>query len=155
MGCFCAVLGSDLALGGCHLGAGWAAECLDVAWLVGCHFSGSGLSEKGSQNTRRAKTMFTHIPNVCLLAFVAFWSTAGWPPKSRDGCHGKPQTHIFPIDFVGFPETGVPKTTNLLDNHWFCKAFQPSEGTNRSSKAGGFNPPGGTRGAHRGLSLKA
>ena len=63
MGCFGAALGSDLALGGCHLGAGWADEGLDVAWLVGCHFLGRGLSEKGSQNTLRAKTVFTHISN--------------------------------------------------------------------------------------------
>ena len=39
--------GSNLALGGCHLGAGWADEGLDVAWLVGCHLLGRGVSEKG------------------------------------------------------------------------------------------------------------
>ena len=118
MGCFGAVLGSDLALGGCHLGAGWADEGLDVAWLVGCHFLGRGLSEKGSQNTLRAKTVFTHISNVFLMIFVVFWSTAGWPAKSRDGRYGKPKTHIFPMDFDDFPKIGVPKTSKLLENHW-------------------------------------
>ena len=119
MGWLGAILGSYVALGGCHLGAGWADEGLVVAWMVGCHFGGRGLSEKGSQNTLRAKTVFTHISNVLLMIFVVFWSTAGWPAKSRDGRYGTPKTHICPTDFDDFSKIGVPRTSKLLESRWF------------------------------------
>ena len=47
-----------------NLGASWADEGFDVAWLVGCHFWARGLSEKGPQHRRRANTVFTHFPIV-------------------------------------------------------------------------------------------
>ena len=86
------------------------------------------------------------------MIFVVFWSTAGWPAKSRDGRYGKPKTHIFPMDFDDFSKIGVPKTSKLLENHWFCKVFQPPEGSERSSESGGINWTGGTRGAPGGYS---
>ena len=45
-----------------HLGAGWADEGLDVAWLIGCHVLGRGLAEKGSQKAWRAKRFFDIFP---------------------------------------------------------------------------------------------
>ena len=141
LGWFGAILGSYLALGGCHLGAGWADEGRDVAWLVGCHFLGRGLSEKGSQNRLRAQTMFTHIPNVCLMIFVVFWSTAGWPPNSRDGHRGKPKTHICPMNFDDVSNIGVPKTSKSLETSGFVRFSSPRKAPKgRASSAAPTGP---------------
>ena len=104
-----------------------------------------------SKHTARQNRFYTYF-QWFLMIFVVFLSTAGWPAKSRDGRYGKPKTHIFPMDFDDCSNIGVPKTSKLLENHWFCKVFQPSGGSKRASGAGKVNWTGGTRRAHRGYS---
>ena len=75
--------------------------------------------------------------------------------RRADGCARNTKTRIFPMSFDDVSKTGVPQTSKMLESHWFCKVFQPSEGSKRSSGVGDFNWTGGMRRAHGGLRLKA
>ena len=111
-------------------------------------FGPRAVRKRLSKHTARPNRFYTYSQWFSMI-FVVFWSTAGWPAKSRDGRYVILKTHIFPMDFDDFSKIGVPKTPNMLENHWFCKVSQPSEGSKRSSEVGKTNWTGGMRGTHR------